>query len=127
KISLPIFAIVAAILIWAKFSPSGFTILWRYFAWSNQTIAVFAFAMITIYLLGKGHKRAFLMPLLPGMFYVFITMSYIFNAQIGFRLPMNIAYVVGLVLALAYAFVLYRHGNKMHGDTSVMLEAEPVY
>ena len=127
KISLPIFAIVAVILVWAKFSPSGFTILWRYFAWSNQTIAVFAFAMITIYLLGKGHSKAFLMSLIPGMFYVFITMSYISNATIGFNLPMNIAYIIGVVLAIAYAYIVYRQGGKLHNNKSVMLEADPIY
>mgnify|MGYP002235533034 CR=1 FL=1 len=36
----------------------GFNILWRYFAWSNQTIGVFAFAAITIYLMAKnGGKK----------------------------------------------------------------------
>nr|WP_236875942.1 carbon starvation CstA 5TM domain-containing protein [Clostridioides difficile] len=27
--------------------------MWRYFPWSNQTIAIFAFAMITVYLIIK--------------------------------------------------------------------------
>lgn len=45
-------AFIAAILIHAhaKINPKGFDILWRYFAWANQTIAIFAFAMITVYL-----------------------------------------------------------------------------
>ena len=42
-LSAIIFALVAAILVWAKSSPAGFTILWRYFAWANQTLALFAF------------------------------------------------------------------------------------
>ena len=46
-LSAIIFALVAGILVWAKTSPSGFSILWRYFAWSNQTLALFAFAAIT--------------------------------------------------------------------------------
>jgi len=126
KISLPIFAVVAAILVWAKFSPGGFTILWRYFAWSNQTIAVFAFAMIAVYLLGKGHTTAFIMPLIPGAWYVFITSSYILSAKIGFNIPMNISYVIGIALALAYCFVIYRHGINI-GKNSIKMEADPVY
>ena len=127
KVSLPTFAVVAAILIWAKMSPAGFTILWRYFAWSNQTIAVFAFGIISIYLLGKGHSRAFLMPLIPGMWYAFITISYISSATIGFNLPMNIAYIVGVLAALIYAFLIFRQGTAMQSGSNLLLEAEPVY
>lgn len=112
KVSIPIFILVAAILIWAKLSPSGFTILWRYFAWSNQAIAVFAFAMITVYLQGRGYRFASLMALLPGAWYAFITFTYICNAKIGFNIPMNISYILGAVFALAYAVVVYSHGIK---------------
>lgn len=126
KVSLPIFAIVAAILLWAKFSPSGFTILWRYFAWSNQTIAIFAFAIITIYLIGKGKTTAALMPLLPGAWYAFITFTYICNAKIGFNIPMNISYILGFAFALAYTIVVYRQGIKVRNN-KMPLEVEPVY
>ena len=47
------FVPVIAILVFAKLNAEGFNILWRYFAWSNQTIAVFAFAAITVYLMAK--------------------------------------------------------------------------
>lgn len=126
KISLPIFAVVAAVLVWAKFSPSGFTILWRYFAWSNQTIAIFAFAIITIYLLGKGHKVAWLMSMIPGMWYAFITFSYICNAQIGFNIPMPIAFVLGALFAAAFAVVVYMQGKKLFKN-KMPLEANAVY
>lgn len=124
SVSLVIFALVAAILIWAKFSPGGFTILWRYFAWSNQSIAVFAFAIITVYLLGRGYTRAPFMSLLPGMFYMFITSCYILNAKIGFNIPMNISYVLGVVLAIVYGFAVYKHGVKFR-DSKVSIESEP--
>lgn len=126
KVSLPIFAIVAAILIWSKLSPSGFTILWRYFAWSNQTIAIFAFAIITIYLMGKGHPVAPFMSLLPGAWYAFITFSYICNAQIGFNIPMTFSYILGLAFALAYAIAVYRQGIKVR-KSKMPMEAAPVY
>lgn len=125
-ISSGIFILVAAILVWAKLSPSGFTILWRYFAWSNQTIAVFALAIITVYLMGKGHTIAPFMSLLPGVFYTFITTSYILNAKIGFNLPMNMAYILGVVLAILYGFAVLRHGKKVR-ESKMPLEAEAVY
>jgi len=119
NVSLPIFAVVAAILVWAKFSPRGFTILWRYFAWCNQTIALFAFAIIAIYLMGRGHRLASLMALIPGSWYAFITFSYICNASIGLNLPMSISYVLGVLFALGYAAVIYRHGCRDNGAWTV--------
>ena len=46
-LSAIIFALVAVILVFAKSSPSGFNTLWRYFAWSNQTLSLFAFLGIS--------------------------------------------------------------------------------
>lgn len=126
KISLPIFALVAGVLIWAKLSPDGFTVLWRYFAWSNQSIAIFAFAIITIYLIGKGHTAAPFMSLLPGAWYAFITFSYICNAKIGFNIPMNISYILGVVFALMYVVLICRQGKKLK-VTNFPLEAKPSY
>jgi carbon starvation protein CstA len=125
SISLPIFVLVAGILVWAKLSPGGFTILWRYFAWSNQTIAIFAFAIITIYLLGKGYRTASLMSLIPGAWYAFITFSYICNAKIGLNLPMNVSYGLGVAFALVYSFLIYRQGVKMY-ETKTPLESEAI-
>ena len=52
-LTICMFVPVIAILVFAKLNAEGFNILWRYFAWSNQTIAVFAFAAITVYLMAK--------------------------------------------------------------------------
>lgn len=114
-LSACIFVPVAAILVFAKSNAEGFNVLWRYFAWANQTIACFAFAMITVYLL--SHKKNYIMSLIPGMFYVFIISAYILNAQIGFRLPMNIAYIGGVVLAVVYAALVIKKGkNTVDGE-----------
>lgn len=126
KVSLPIFALVAAILIWAKTSSGGFAILWRYFAWSNQMISIFAFAIITIYLQGRGYKLVSLMSLLPGAWYAFITFSYIFNAKIGFNIPMTLSYILGAAFSLAYSIIIYRQGIKVR-ESKTPLEAVPVY
>ena len=114
-LSACIFVPVAAILVFAKANAEGFNILWRYFAWANQTIACFAFAMITVYLL--SHKKNYIMSLIPGMFYVFIISAYILHAQIGFSLPMNIAYIGGVVLAIVYAALVIKKGkNTVDGE-----------
>ena len=111
-LSAIIFALVAGILVVAKTNAAGFSILWRYFAWSNQTLSLFAFLAITVWMFENGKKKFAWIPLLPGTFYAFITMSYIFNAKIGFGLAWTPAYIVGGVLAAAYLFCCIWYGNK---------------
>ena len=111
-IAIPVFIIVAAILFWAKYSPTGFTILWRYFSWANQTLAIFAFAMYTVYLYSHKNSAAWLMSLIPGMFYSFVTCAFIMNAQIGFRLAWNTAYIVSAVFTIFYAVITIYGGKK---------------
>ena len=111
-LSAIIFALVAAILVFAKFNNDGFQILWRYFAWSNQTLSLFAFLAITIWMFENGKGKFAWMPLIPGAFYCFICTTYIANAQIGFRLPWSVSYVVGATVAAAYVAIILWYGRK---------------
>ena len=97
---------MAAILVFAKSNPSGFAILWRYFAWSNQTLSLFAFLAITVWMFENGKSKYVWVPLIPGAFYAFITMAYIANAKIGFGLPMETSTIIGVAFTVA-ATVLF--------------------
>ena len=110
-LSAVIFIFCAAILIFAKVSASGFNILWRYFSWANQTIAIFAFAMITVYLYVKG--KNFIISLIPGIFYSFIIYTFIINAKIRFNVPMNIAYILGGIFTVLWAFFTITCAKKL--------------
>jgi carbon starvation protein CstA len=103
-VTICIFIPVIMILVFAKFNTNGFSILWRYFAWANQTISIFAFACISIYLMAKKNakKFIFLISLIPGTFYLFIISSYLLYQPIGFHLPIGISYIIAGVLATAY-------------------------
>ena len=109
-LSLVIFALVAVILFFAKVNPAGFDILWRYFAWSNQAIAVLAFGLISVYMMKK--KQPYLLALLPGMFYSLVVFSFILNAKIGFNLSWTVSYLAGGVLTVAYAGFIIWCGKK---------------
>ena len=113
-LTICMFVPVIAILVFAKLNAEGFNILWRYFAWSNQTIAVFAFAAITVYLMAKkgSAKWVFLVPLVPGSFYMFVISSFILSAKIGFGLSMNVAYIIAAILTAVYAVGVYMLGRK---------------
>lgn len=111
-LSAVIFALVAAILVWAKSSPEGFSVLWRYFAWANQTLALFAFVCISVWMFENGKSKWVWMPLIPGAFYAFVTITYIMNAAIGFNLPWTAAYIIGTVCAAAYLVGIIMYGKK---------------
>lgn len=107
-----IFALVAAILVFAKMNSNGFNILWRYFAWSNQTLSLFAFAAIAVWMFLNGKQKFVWIPMIPAVFYTFVTITYIMNAKIGFNLPWGAAYAVGAVAAIVYLAVVIWYGNK---------------
>ncbi len=115
-VSLVIFAVVAALLVFAKMSSEGFNILWRYFAWANQTIAVFAFAMIAVYMI--LNNQPFVLSLIPGMFYMFIISSFILNAEIGLHLPWLASYIVAGVLTVAYGAAIIFYGFRRRSRES---------
>lgn len=109
-LSTCIFIPVAAILVFAKVDKQGFSVLWQYFAWANQTIAVFAFAMISLYLYKL--KKPYMISLLPGMFYTYVICAYLLSAQIGFNLPAVVANTAAVIIAVVYGAVIINTGKK---------------
>ncbi|MCC9138891.1 carbon starvation CstA family protein [Pontibacter silvestris] len=77
----------------------NFGIVWRYFAWTNQTLATVVLWTITAYLI-KEHKF-FWITLVPAAFMSAVATSYILVAPEGFSLPASIAYAAGVAVALA--------------------------
>ena len=100
------------ILVFAKSNADGFNILWRYFAWSNQSLSLFAFLAITVWMFETGRGKYAWMPLIPGCWYAFVTVTYIVNAKIGFNVPWMGAYIIGIVAAAAYLIILVWYGKK---------------
>ena len=105
-----IFAVVAGVLYIAKTDASGFALLWRYFSWANETIAVFAFAMIAVYMM--KNNMPYLMAVLPGTFYMYMVSTYILHAPIGFGLSYTLSYILAAVCAAGYAAAIVRFGKQ---------------
>jgi len=84
-----------------------FNVLWRYFSWSNQTLAMIALWVATSYLV-KNKKRwyASLLTGLPATFMTAVSMTYILVAEEGLKLSTGIAYPVGFAAAFIM-FMLY--------------------
>lgn len=106
-----IFAVVALVLYFAKTDKSGFALLWRYFSWANETIAVFAFAMIAVYMIQS--RMPYLMAIIPGTFYMYIVATYILHAPIGFGLSYTVSYILAAVLSAAYAVSIVKFGKSL--------------
>lgn len=79
-----------------------FDVLWRYFAWSNQTLAVFTLWAATVYLARNG--KAYVITLLPAMFMTAVSVSYLLFAPRpeGFGLPWLAAVGAGAGVAVAF-------------------------
>ncbi|HRX31881.1 MAG TPA: carbon starvation protein A, partial [Tenuifilaceae bacterium] len=86
-ISVPLFAIGYAL------TQFNFAIIWRYMAWSNQTLATIVLWAITVYL--AKEKKPYWITLIPAIFMTAVVSTYILIAPEGFRLPHTISYVIG--------------------------------
>lgn len=110
KIIVPISIFLLGFLYWAKMNPDSFTLIWRYFTFVNQLIAIPTFMYATIYL--YQNKKNYLITLLPGLFYIFITMSFIFNAKIGFGMPYIVSQWIGVIFAIAGVLYIIKKLKK---------------
>ena len=74
-------------------------IVWRYFSWSNQTLAMIALWAASVYLFRR--KRNYWITVVPASFMSAVSCTYILMAQEGFKLPTSVAYPVGIAFAAA--------------------------
>jgi len=83
-----------------------FDIVWRYFAWTNQTLAVFTLWAGTIFLCKNARTRgkdkfSFVVAMVPALFMTMVSVSYIFIAPEGFRFAkMGLSWVAYLIAAV---------------------------
>ena len=82
-----------------------FNIIWRYFAWSNQTLAMIVLWAAAAYLVHEN--KAHWMASLPATFMTAVSITYIFQAPEGFKLPTTIAYPAGIIAAVAAIVIFY--------------------
>ena len=107
-ISVPIFAAAFGIMM------IDFSVLWRYFAWCNQTLAVFTLWAITVYL--ARHKKAYIITLIPALFMTVVSVSYILFAPTpeGFGLSYPIAVGSGITVAIVLLGLFFNYINRIN-------------
>jgi carbon starvation protein CstA len=111
-ICIPLFGITFLLLYFNIENPDGFNVIWSYFGWSNQTLAVFTLWAITVYLVRE--KKCFWITLLPALFMTVVCSSFLIVSPNAFNFEMNIGYIVGAsALAVAVVWFLLWHRAEM--------------
>ena len=114
-IAIPMFAVTAAILIYSLADKDGFKMIWNYFAWANQVLAMVTLWAITVYL--AKEKKKYIFSLIPAMFMTMVTMTFIFefptseyNENIG--LSATMAPIVAGCITLLFTALFYNWHRK---------------
>ena len=116
-LTIPIFTLTILLIYWSSSDSGGFDVIWRYFAWFNQTLSVFTLWAITIYL--TQINKQYLVTLIPAIFMTYVTVSYLFIAPECLNLGSNIAYLSGgiftgltLIMFINWKYKNYKLLNK---------------
>lgn len=105
-ITIPLFAVGFLL------TKINFDVIWRYFAWSNQTLGAVILWTITVYLFQK--RKAYWLTLIPALFMTAVVSTYIMLAPEGFSLPQAISYVIGLSVTALFliVFLIYKRRHN---------------
>ena len=104
-ICIPLFGATLLLLFYNVDNPDGFNVIWSYFGWANQTLAVFTLWAITVYLV-RQHKP-YWVTLLPALFMTVVCSSFLMISKNAFGFDMMIGYGVGgaaLIIAIGWFF-----------------------
>lgn len=107
-LSLPIF-VVSIVLMFVNFD-----ILWRYFAWFNQSLSVFTLWAVTVWMTKRCAAEArnlytVLIPLVPALWMTMVCTTYILIAPEGFQLNHILSYTLGglVVLGILVCYIMW--------------------
>ena len=112
-ICVPLFAASIILLLWQIENPDGFKVIWQYFGWSNQTLAVFTLWTLTVFL--ARSKKPYIITLIPALFMTTICGTFLFASEQAFGLELPMAYAIGgmiFLTALVWFVVWYRKELK---------------
>lgn len=98
-VALPMFVLSIIVML------IDFQVLWRYFAWFNQSISVFTFWAITVWL--ARHNKHYIVSLVPAMWMSATCMSYILVAPEGFHIMPLVGNSIGALFALTLTVMFF--------------------
>jgi len=83
-----------------------FSIIWRYMAWSNQTLATVVLWAVTVYLVYEN--KPYIITLIPAIFMTAVITTYLMVAPEGFRLSLQISSITGVVVTVMVTAAFFR-------------------
>lgn len=105
-ICVPMFLIAIGILLYSLSDVEGFNIIWRYFAWANQTLGVITLWALSVWLMRTRRKWHFI-TLIPAIFMTIIVSLYIMIADEGLSLHYNPSLAIAIAIALLLTGLFY--------------------
>lgn len=103
-ICVPLFLVAIGLLLYSQKDKDGFDMIWRYFAWSNQTLAVFTLWALTVYLVQA--RKLYIVTLIPALFMTAVCSTYLFVAPEGLGMPTGISQLIGGCITVL-VFILF--------------------
>lgn len=107
-IAIPIFCLGFGISLF------DFGIIWRYFAWTNQTLATVVLWTVTVYLIKEG--KNYWVALVPAFFMTVVVVSYILVAPEGFGLPRAYTYIAAVSVAVFLLILTARYSISIRNS-----------
>ncbi len=89
-----------------------YTIIWRYFSWTNQTLAMIVLWTASMYLFQQ--KKNYWMTAVPATFMSAVSMTYFVFAPECLNLGTAIAYPAGIILAVVFLGIFLHATRKQN-------------
>ena len=100
KLCIPVLGVGAILGIGNALGKIDYNVIWRYFSWTNQTLAMIVLWAASMYLFQQ--KKNYWVTAVPATFMSAVSMTYFICAPECLHLSTSIAYPVGLVLAALF-------------------------
>lgn len=103
-----------------------YTVVWRYFSWTNQTLAMIVLWTASMYLFRTG--KNYWLTTVPATFMSAVSMTYLFCAPECFGLSTTITYPAGIILAAfflgIFIYAIRKSLRRPSADTAARREQD---
>ena len=102
-ICIPLFGATMLLLFYNISNPDGFNVIWSYFGWANQTLAVFMLWAVAVYLVRE--RKPYWITFIPAVFMTVVCSSFLMISKNAFGFDMMVGYGVGgasLIISIAW-------------------------
>ena len=85
-------------MLWQIENPDGFNVVWQYFGWANQTLAVITLWTITVWMAKEG--KPYIAVLIPAVFMTAVCSTFVFVSKQALGLEGYVGYAMGCAVTL---------------------------